>query len=122
MQVEHRTYVYEVLIRFDADGYRGSHVKDVEEWYDPETGKVINAVEADPRPVTEQELADLIGAANAKAIEDFDSVLDVRSADLKQQAEQHRLDAEAANARAAAAEAALAEARAFLKTAADSLG
>lgn len=95
MAIKKETCLYEVLLRFGPEGFRGAHVQDLERIV--EGDKVHAETPALTRAVTLEEVGQYIGAENAKLIEAAD-------------AEKARADA--AEARAEELEGALADERA----------
>src|SRR4051794_27402215 len=67
MATDRTKCIYEILIRFDADGFRGAHVKDLETIM--EDGEVLVQRETDPRPATLEEVGQYLGKESAKLIE-----------------------------------------------------
>jgi hypothetical protein len=72
MAIEKHSYLYEILIRFDEDGFAGAHVKDLETVFDADDGVVYSAKETEPRNVTEAEVGEILGAQAAVLIETVD--------------------------------------------------
>lgn len=70
MALAKNTHLYEVLIRFGPDGYRGAHVIDLELITDGD--EIVSGKELPARPLTKAEIGPIIGATNAKLIEAAD--------------------------------------------------
>ncbi len=70
MTITKNVSLYEILIRFNADGFQGAHVIEREELI--EDGAVLSARELPARPVTEKEVGVYVGKKNAKLIEAAD--------------------------------------------------
>jgi hypothetical protein len=70
MAIKKTTHLYEILIRFDGGGYKGSHVIDLERVTDGNTVYAENPGVA--RPVTLEEVGDLLGAETTRLIEQLD--------------------------------------------------
>lgn len=68
-----QTFLYEILIRFDADGYRGAHVIDLQTVTDGE--EVLAAKPLDPRPVDPAEVGQILGENSARLIQSTDRVI-----------------------------------------------
>lgn len=113
-----KTFLYEILIRFDADGYRGSHVIDLQQVTDD--GEILASKPLDPRPVEPAEVREILGDNAARMIQSTDRVI----AELFEvRADRDTLIAQRddANRARASAEADLAEARAEITRLNDSL-
>lgn len=61
MAIERQTYLYEALIRFDADGFVGAHEVDMERVIDGDTGEIIAERPMAARPIQSDQIADLVG-------------------------------------------------------------
>lgn len=96
MTIERRASLYEVLIRFDANGYKGSHVIDIDEVFDADTGEIHSARELPARPITQAELGPLLGEATAGLIEGTEAAVAERVAELLAECEKMRADTAAA--------------------------
>ena len=73
MALKKSTDLYEVLVRFGPEGYRGAHVIDAETVMDGD--EVLAHREHPARPVTKAELGSLLGARNATLIEAADKAI-----------------------------------------------
>lgn len=102
MTIERRTRLYEILLRFDADGYKASHVIDLQEVYDTENGEVIAATELPARPITKKEVGSLLGAAVAGNVEKINALVARRTEAIDTARLEMAAEAEAARAEAAA--------------------
>lgn len=91
MAIDKETHLYEILVRFGPEGYRGSHVQDLIRVIDTETGQVYSEQPTDARPVTKAEIGSLIGAKNAGLIEELERE---KTARLEAEAERDALVAE----------------------------
>lgn len=112
---ERTTSLYEILIRFNEDGFQGAHVKDLETIR--EGAEVLLARESDPRPVTLKEVGEHVGKESAKLIEAADAA---RALAKQHEAAANDAVAKVESAEVAAlarAEAAEADAKAKIETA-----
>lgn len=105
MGLKKQKHLYEILLRFDADGFRGAHVVDLETITDD--GEIVSAKELPARPITEEEVGSIIGSTNAKVIEQADAALAARHA-MELERDNAKQSASVANERAAKAEGQLA--------------
>jgi len=74
------TCLYEILLRFDADGLRGAHVQDLDRILDGD--EVVSEIPSPARAVTVAEVGDLLGKENVefigKAVEHREAVEQAR--------------------------------------------
>lgn len=88
MEVERQTTLYEVLVRFGPEGLRGAHAMDLERLIDTDTGDVISEQEGKARPITVEEVGELLGTENAALLEAVDkeksraAAIEANAADL----------------------------------------
>lgn len=68
------TYLYEILVRFGPDGYAGSHVVDLVRTIDEASGELVGEATTKARPLTSEEVGELIGFKNAELIQQLDAV------------------------------------------------
>lgn len=62
MTIEKRTFLYEVLVRFDANGFAGAHQIHAEHYYDTATGQIATPTTlGDAQPLDRDLLAPLLG-------------------------------------------------------------
>lgn len=80
MAITKTTFLYEILVRFGPDGYRGSHVLDLEKVVDGAEILVERVLPA--RPITEAEVGELLGGKVAALIEQLDAA-NARIAELE---------------------------------------
>lgn len=73
MSLKKTATLYEILVRFDANGYRGAHVIDLETVTDGD--EVIAERPLAPRPVEPAEVKTILGAQNARMIQSTDRVI-----------------------------------------------
>lgn len=73
MTIERETHLYEILLRFNSDGYQGSHVIDLEIM--TENGAVISERELPARSITEAEVGGIIGQQSARLVEAADAAI-----------------------------------------------
>lgn len=71
MAITRTSFLYEILLRFNANGYQGAHVIDLEQVI--EDGNVISERELPARPITEAEIGTIIGAQSAALVEAADA-------------------------------------------------
>jgi hypothetical protein len=60
MPIVQKTYLYEVLARFTAEGLQGCHKIEITETYDDVTGQVFAATAGSAMSISQEEAADLI--------------------------------------------------------------
>lgn len=93
MALKKQTSLYEILVRFGPKGFVGAHAIDMEEVIDGK--EVHSAKELPPRPVTEAEFKELLGAQTAKLIEAADAARAERDEHAKARAEAEQAQTEA---------------------------
>lgn len=69
---DHRKGLYEVLIRFDHNGYKGSHVIEAD-YFVGDDGVLIADKIAEAMPITQQQVGDLLGGETAGLIEQLEA-------------------------------------------------
>lgn len=79
MAIEKIVTPYEILVRFDADGIKAAHVKDLEELKDTETGEVYSdsAKECPARPL------DLAGEEYQSIVSSINTAIQAENETLK---------------------------------------
>jgi len=60
-EIEKNSYLYEVPIRYDANGYVGSHQIWIDRYIDTDTGEVISEQQRAAEPLAEAAIIDLVG-------------------------------------------------------------
>lgn len=101
MALKKTTHLYEVMLRFGADGFQAAHMVEIETVTEGE--RVISATELPAQPVTEKEARSLIGAQSAKLVETADKAraaaheADKRAAADREKAEELERDLAHAN-------------------------
>lgn len=61
MAIQQKIYLYEALIRFDENGYKGSHQKHVKKVWDDETGETLVEQEMPAEAIEDAAIVDLVG-------------------------------------------------------------
>jgi len=107
MAIERNTLLYELLVRLGPDGFLGAHAIDLERVTDGD--EVIAERELPARPLSELEAGTILGAENARMVEQL-AAEQIATAAQRVRAENAEARADAAEARAAQLEAALAAA------------
>jgi len=62
MAILQKTHLYEVLIRFGADGFQGAHQRDLTLVQDEISGQVFSESEGPAMPLSREAIADLMDA------------------------------------------------------------
>lgn len=61
MDITKQDFLYEVLIRFDVDGFVAAHQICVEKYIDKTTGEVLSEKQGAPMPLSADKIKDLLG-------------------------------------------------------------
>lgn len=61
MDIAKQDFLYEVLLRFDVDGFVAAHQIHVEKYVDNATGEVISEKQGAPMPLLADEIKGLLG-------------------------------------------------------------
>lgn len=87
MAIEKQSYLYEVLIRFDGEGYQGAHQIWMDRYVDMPAETIISEQQRAAEPLVETAISELVGAQ---------SIIMARQIDmLKAELASHRTEMEA---------------------------